>query len=935
MPASRTPRATYRLQLNAGFTLSDARALVPYLAALGVSHLYLSPVFKARPGSTHGYDVVSFDEINPELGTEADLLALADALRQRGMGILLDWVPNHMGVGGTDNGWWLDVLEWGRDSPFAGTFDINWRPGRGVLAGKVLLPFLGDHYGAVLERGELRLKFDAETGSYSIWYWDHRFPVDPRSYPRILSGSGLPSELVDLARSLKGRAASRAARQALRGRADQLKAGLRDRPSAAQAAAERLNGQAGDPASFRTLHRLMEDQNWRASYWRVAADEINYRRFFDINDLAGLRMEDLEVFQRTHAKLFDYLERGVIEALRIDHVDGLFQPAQYCRRLQARVAEMRGASPDEQPLYLLVEKITAPHEALRRDWPVAGTTGYDFCNEVMGLLVDSGAEPLFNRLYAHLIGGEPDFEEEVYAAKLLIMDTVLASELRVLTVLLAHVAETHWRTRDYTLSGLREALRQVVACLPVYRTYVTPRRVTDTDRRYVDWAVARARKLAGGEEDLYSFLRGVLTTDLVRGRAAAYPRALVLDFAMKLQQYSGPVMAKGFEDTALYRYNRLVALNEVGGEPRLFGLSPANFWKACRQRRPHAMLATATHDTKRGEDTRLRIAALSELPHDWRERVSRWIRLNQGFKTGGAPDANDEYFLYQTMVGAWPCDGDGGGDGDGAAQDAFLERLQGAMQKSLRESKRRSSWARPDEAYEQAVADFIRRICERDRRNPFLEDFLPFQRRVAALGKLNGLTQTLLKLTLPGVPDIYQGCELWQLALVDPDNRRPVDFEARRALLEGTGEGPLSGDWTGGGIKLDLIRRLLDLRARHPALFAEGTLDPLTVRGERRDHLVAFARQGGGQVLLVLAPRLVGRLAPEGPSLPPDPELWRGVTAELPRRLRAVRFRSVLDEREPVHETIIRQRKEVPHILPALAFRHAPVAVLIGEAGGD
>jgi (1->4)-alpha-D-glucan 1-alpha-D-glucosylmutase len=943
-PPPQVPRATYRLQLNAGFTLRDALAVVPYLDDLGVSHLYVSSFLAARPGSLHGYDIVDHNAFNPEIGDEDDLTVLSAELERRGMGLMLDFVPNHMGIGGSDNAYWLDVMEWGEHSPYAEFFDIDWRPGRPDMRGKVLYPFLGDHYGAVLERGELVPRFDRNRGSFSVWYWDHRLPIRPADYARLLRPAQAGISDPDVRRAFDevvhqcaglalGRAEERAS-TAGRARAAAAQAALAvlvaEHPQAGaaiDAALARLAGSPGDPHSVAGLHDLLERQHYRISCWRVAAAEINYRRFFDINDLAGLRQERPAVFEATHRLVFRLIAERKVHALRIDHIDGLANPAQYCQRLQRRARDLLDQPHEsDQPLYLVVEKVLAHHERLRRDWPVAGTTGYDFMNQVAGLFVDQEAQPVLDAAYAGFIAMPIDFAAEVVAAKRAITRQAMASELHVLGVQLGRLAGSHWRSRDFTIDSLREGLREVVAQFPIYRTYFTPRRASRQDRDYVAWAVAQARKGAT-DEPLFDFLRAVLDTSLARGRRPLYSRSQVLDFAMRLQQYSGPVMAKGFEDTALYRYNRLISLNEVGGEPRRFGLSPAAFHQAMRPRCrafPHAMLATATHDSKRGEDVRVRLHALSELAEDWRSRVARWSRINQSLKrmldTGPAPEANDEYFLYQTMLGAWP--------DDPAEVPAFIDRLAAATLKGIREAKRRTSWNDPDPAYEQATDEFVRRICDPDRRGPFLDDFLALQRRVAGLGRLNGLSQTLLKLTCPGVPDLYQGCELWQLDLVDPDNRRPVDYALRRRLLEqsaGLHMPDLLAGWQDGAVKLALTRRVLALRRAQPELFARGDYRPLVVRGERAAHVLAFARRHEDRVMVVAVPRLVARLWPEGQGRPPLGAAWRGTSIEVPQGLE--RFSDALSGRN--HTS--RERRRTAVLAVAELFDSFPVALLVGH----
>ncbi|MBC7907595.1 MAG: malto-oligosyltrehalose synthase [Rhodospirillaceae bacterium] len=638
-------------------------------------------------------------------------------------------------------------------------------------------------------------------------------------------------------------------------------------------------------------------------------------------------VEEPELFARAHRLTLDMIRAGLIQGLRIDHVDGLFNPAEYCRHLQAQAGEALGRpvrDAGDQPLLLWVEKILAYHEPLRRDWPVAGTTGYEYANLVNGLFVDADGEAALGAIYARFIGFEMNFEHEVIEAKKRIIDEHMAAELRVLAGRLGRIAASHWRSRDFTLSVLVQALKEVVACLPVYRTYVTSRRVTDTDRRYIEWAMAKARRQTGMDATVFDFVAAMLDTSLAKD--GLYSRRAVVDFAMRLQQYTGPVMAKGFEDTALYRYNRLISLNEVGGEPTRFGVSVTGFHQANRARarlHPHALLATATHDTKRGEDTRVRIDVLSELPDEWRQHVERWGQLNQSFRkmleTGPAPEPNDEIWIYQTLVGAWPNDDAG-----------FDARLSAVVVKVMKEAKRRTSWAHPDEAYEQAVVEFVHRILETNRRNPFLDDFLAFRRRVLPVGQLNGLAQTLLKLTVPGVPDIYQGTELWDLSMVDPDNRRPVDYDLRRRLLDSL-DGPLPAEvarWQDGAVKQALIRRTLDLRHRHPALFAEGTYRPLLVRGPRAANVVAFARLHGDAQMVVVVPVQTARLWSDG-AIAPLGAAWRGIHVEAPRR--GGPFRDLLSGRtvEPV------ARRGAMVLAATDLFAAFPMALLEGVAVPD
>jgi (1->4)-alpha-D-glucan 1-alpha-D-glucosylmutase len=883
MADATAPRATYRLQFHAGFRFADAAALAPYLARLGVSHVYASPWLKARPGSTHGYDIVDHRALNPELGDEADFRAMCAAFRAQGLGQILDFVPNHMGVGGADNRWWLDVLEWGAESAFAGWFDIDWDPDRRYLAGKLLVPFLGDQYGRVLEAGELRLRFDEDDGSFAVWaYGTHKLPICPLHYARIL-GTSRPAlerlgdafaNLPDWRPHVAERARDLQAELAAAARAD---AGVR---AAIEAAVASLNGSAGDLDSWRALDALVQDQHWRAAHFRVAADDINYRRFFNINELAGIRMEIPELFDHAHARVFALLAEGLLDGLRIDHVDGLLDPKAYLARLRDRAP---------RPFYLVVEKILARHEALREDWPVEGTTGYEFANLVLGLLVDPGGEAGLTQAYAEFAGAQPGFADIVRDCKLRIMANEMASELNVLARDAGRIARQNPRTADFTRNILGRGLRAIVAAFPVYRTYVDAAgSPTEADRRDLDWAVAHARRSEPDvDPSVFDFLHRLLSTDLVAEPRSGFSRHAVTRFAMRVQQYSGPVMAKGLEDTAFYRFNRLVALNEVGGHPDHLGLAPAAFHKAnaARAKRwPQAMLATSTHDTKRGEDLRARLAVLAEMPEEWARQVRGWsriLRARRGDVEGTAPpDRSDEYLFWQLLLGAWPPEMTGTPP-DPAAIAALSDRLQGAMRKSMREAKLHSSWAAPDEAYEQAMLGFVRDALDTSGSAAFFESFLPFQARVAELGVENSLVQAALKLTLPGMPDIYQGAELWDFSLVDPDNRRPVDFAARAGLLaqveaalardRGAAIRGLRAQWQDGRIKLAVIATLLAHRRAHPALHAEGGYTPLAVEGPESDRMLAFLRRHAEDALLVVARRFPARAPAAAPlhlSLP-------------------------------------------------------------------
>jgi (1->4)-alpha-D-glucan 1-alpha-D-glucosylmutase len=878
------PRATYRLQFRKGFGFDEAAALAPYLARLGVSHIYASPYLKARPGSTHGYDIVDYDQLNPELGDEDAFARFVTALRGEGLEQLLDFVPNHMGVGGADNALWLNVLEWGPDSVYAGWFDIDWDPDRRYLTDKLLVPFLGDQYGLELERGRLRLRFDAKAGAFAVWAYDaHKLPICPLHYQRIL-GNDHPA-LEQFGDAFAGLAAWRPQVERRAARLKQALAALAqentDVRGAIDGAIARLNGGDGNFDSWRALHALIADQHWRLAHFRVATDDINYRRFFNINDLAGVRMELPDVFDHAHRLVFHLLDEGILTGLRIDHIDGLLDPKSYLRRL-------REAAP-RHGFYLVVEKILARHESLREDWPVQGTTGYEFAALVLGLLIDPAGEEGFTRAYADFIGGSPSLAMVVRESKLRIMEHEMASELNVLARDAGRVARQHPRTADFTRNILQRALREVIACFPVYRTYIdTENPPTEADRRDLDWAIAQARhNETSVDPSVFDFLHRLLSGDLVAAPRSGFSREAVLRCAMKVQQYSGPVMAKGLEDTAFYRYNRFIALNEVGGQPDEFGLSIAAFHYANRQRAerwPNAMLGTSTHDTKRGEDTRARLAVLSELPEEWAQQVQTWSRLlraRRGDVEGSAPpDRNDEYLFYQLLVGTCPVELLAG-EPDPAALRDYAERVKGAMVKSLREAKMHSTWAAPNAAYEEAVLSFVGDALDPNRAKIFLSLFLAFTARVAQLGARNSLVQAVLKLTLPGVPDLYQGTELWDLSMVDPDNRRPVNYSLRARLLDEV-LAELAADrcgamrryadsWFDARFKLAVIATLLDYRRGRHELFEGGGYEGLKVEGADADRICAFLRSRDDALLLCAVTRFpVIGIAEEGALVVPE-----------------------------------------------------------------
>lgn len=912
------PRATYRLQLHQDFDFDAASAVLPYLRRLGVSHVYCSPIWRARPGSRHGYDVVEPGAINPELGGEDGFARFSAAAKAQGLGLLLDMVPNHMGVFGADNPWWLDVLENGQASRHADHFDIDWSPPNRALRGKLLVPVLGDAYGSVLERGELRLGL-APGGRLALHYHEHLFPLDPRSYAQVLQQAveGLPAgaaarkPLQVLSKSLAGLpahddadAARRdARRQAVPALQAELATLLGD--AAVRAAVEAELAALNDGPGHDALDALHDRQAFRLASWRVAADEINYRRFFDVNDLAAIRVEDAAVFEATHGRALDLCAAGVVDGLRIDHPDGLLDPAAYFERLQAGyAARVAGTDAAARPLYVVAEKIAAAHEDVPTAWALHGTTGYRFANVLNGLFVERRHAQRLERLWRAYSGVDEDYEDLAREAKLATARSALASDLTLLAQALHRVGQSNRATRDHGFNTLRDALAEVAASMPVYRTYVVER-PSAQDRRFIEWAVADARRRSRlDDEGVFEFVRRCLLLDPPAGLGGPKGAALLLRFVQRFQQFCAPVAAKGVEDTAFYRYHRLVSLNEVGGEPAVFGLSAAAFHGASadRARRwPHTMLASSTHDNKRAEDVRQRINVLSERPAAWRLALRRWRAGTRGLRSTvhghAAPSAADEYLIFQTLVGSLP-----DGPFDDAALADYRGRIQAYLQKALREAKQHTRWTRPDEAYEGAVRRFVDGVLGRLQPNPVLAELRTQAAELAWYGALNSVSATVLKAASPGVPDVYQGSELMPLLLVDPDNRRPVDYARRDGLLQdfeaAAGGGAPSADWLAalaatpgdGRLKLWCLWRLLQLRRERPALFAHGGYQPLRVQGARRNHAIAFARGDDTATLVVVAGRkfaqaFASRQWPAGPAAWADTGLaW---PAAISRRLGA------------------------------------------------
>jgi (1->4)-alpha-D-glucan 1-alpha-D-glucosylmutase len=989
----RVPTATYRLQFNPHFTFQDACDLVSYLHALGISDCYASPVLRASAGSSHGYDVCDHSRLNPDLGGEEGFEAFAAALRAHGMGLILDAVPNHMGIADTSNAWWMDILENGPGSPYAPFFDIDWHPANPDLDSKVLLPLLEDQYGCVLEAGKIRLAYD--RGAFSLCYHQTQLPVAPCTYPAVLEqplaalarslpeGHGHLRELRSVLTALRylpprtelssEKIAERhREKEVIKARLAALYAASPEVREAIGATVLMFNGTVGQPRSFDRLDALIERQAYRLAFWRVAGEEINYRRFFDVNELAAIRMELPEVFHAAHQVLFHLLAEGHATGLRIDHPDGLRDPASYFRQLQeqyilarARVALPAGlesydlaravavrlaasgdgsGDPVPRPLYVVAEKILTEGESLPADWAVDGTTGYDFLNAVHGLFVDAESRDAFDRVYTAFVGPSAGFDQLVNSAKKMTMLVSMASEINALAHQLDRIAERNRCCRDFTLNSLTFALREMIACLPVYRTYITgPEAVSPRDSQVIGAAAAEAkRRNPRTAERIFDFVHDAV---LLRG-VQDFPEAdrpRLVEWALKFQQLTGPIMAKSVEDTVFYTYNRLASLNEVGGAPDRYGVSVAAFHRQNAERQehwPHSLLATSTHDTKRSEDVRARLGALSELPQEWQAALGRWARLNAPKKSivddQPAPSRNDEYLLYQTLLGAWPADAL-----TDAALESFRSRIAAYMQKATKEAKVHTSWINPNEEYDAAVRQFVEGLLPEGtpESDPFLADLAALQRRVAFFGYFNSLSQVLLKLTCPGVPDLYQGTELWDLSLVDPDNRRPVDYGRRRELLADLQEriGQAGDDLTtltaellaclpDGRVKAYVTYQTLRFRREHENLFIRGAYLPLEATGGRYDHVCAFARSTGNEVILVVVPRLVVGLAGGAERPPLGAEIWGKTRLLLPPSLEDRSYRNIF-----TGETVTPANLDgAIGPLLALTLGRFPVALLCG-----
>lgn len=956
------PLSTYRLQFNSSFTFQDASRILPYLSQLGITDCYASPYLKAAPGSTHGYDVVDPTELNPEIGTEADYQAFIQALHQHGMGQILDIVPNHMGIAGSTNLWWQDVLENGPSSHYAAFFDIDWTPVKPELENKVLLPILGDQYGIVLENQEIILHYD--DGQFFLTYYENRLPIDPCTWSTILTfrqdtlNQSLENSdphlheyqsIITALSHLPARTETETERVAERYREKEV---IRRRLSTVIAENSTirnfllenirlLNGIKNSPRTFDILDHLVSHQAYRLAYWRVAAEEINYRRFFDINQLAAIRMEQPEVFQEAHQKIFELLTSGAVNGLRIDHVDGLYNPRAFLAQWQEWAAEHLKVQADTQgrSLYLLVEKILGTEERLTSDWLCHGTTGYDYLALVNQLFIQETHQRQIEQIYSRFTKQSLRYDDLIYDCKNLIMTSSMSGEINALGHQLNVLSERNRRSRDFTLNSLIHAIREIIACFPVYRTYIGPdplEGLLDRDRVYIRLAVARAKRRNPAISNLvFDFIRDLLLR--IPQNSPDLDWEAIRPFVMKFQQTTSPVTAKGVEDTAFYSYNRLTSLNEVGGEPQHFGVPLSKFHQYMQDRAtqwPSSLSSTSTHDTKRSEDVRARINVLSEIPTEWRQHLKIWSRLNkkakQPINDQLAPSLNEEYLIYQTLLGTWPL----GGLSE-SAQPQFLTRIQGYMVKALREAKVNTSWLNPDETWEKGVGEFLSHILSLRPTNTFLQDFILFQQRIAKYGIYNSLSQVLIKILAPGVPDFYQGTELWDFSLVDPDNRQPVDYLFRQQRLSELQHlqqttAPLDLVHTllqeaeNGLIKMYLTTTALHVRKSHPHLFLEGLYLPLEFMGEQAHHACGFIRQHHSHSCMIIFPRLLTNLIPDQTISPLGESIWGQTSMSLPPEFATHSFRNTLTQ-----EIVTPQNGLGMVGLPlGTLFQHFPFALL-------
>jgi len=871
-------RATLRLQFHKGFTLEQAVPLVPYFARLGISHIYASPLLAARAGSMHGYDVVDPTQVNPELGGEPALRRLVGALREHNMGLILDIVSNHMAVGGNDNPWWLDLLEWGRLSPYGEFFDIQWHSPDPLMEGQLLLPFLGSDYGVALQEGTLKLQFNAQTGSFHVEHYDHHFPICPNDYGELLRSEETLKALADRFSSLSYQTDAHSLAIPLKEELRQLAID----PQILEAIQNNLKHyDSSSEEGFDKLHQLLERQSYRLASWRTAADDINWRRFFDINELGGLRVERPAVFEATHGKIFQLIAEGLVDGLRIDHIDGLADPRGYCRKLRRRVDLL--APGRHLPIY--VEKILGAGETLHRDWAVDGTTGYEFMNQLSLLQHDPDGEYVLGDLWQRRTERPAAFIEEAQLARQQILNGSLASDCESVAQALLQVARDDLMTRDLTLGAIRRVLQALIVHFPVYRTYISAMGRSEQDEVFFQQAMDGARQTLS-EADwpvldcVAAWLGGTPWRRKPRGRS----RKILKHACVRFQQLTSPAAAKAVEDTALYRSAVLLSRNDVGYNTEQFSAPLSDFHAVNQQRLdefPDNLLATATHDHKRGEDTRARLAVLSERSHWYAEQIELWRALARPVRVDEQmPSSGDELILYQALLGSWPLQLR---DDDQAGFADYAKRIWQWQQKALREAKLQSSWSAPNEAYENAAQAFTEKLLTGEEGELLRAALSKTVNSIAAAGALNGLAQTLLRMTVPGVPDLYQGNEFWDFSLVDPDNRRPVDYAAREhALQEPLPPVELLANWRDGRIKQALIAQVLNLRAEHAELFRRGNYQALEVLGSQAHNVLAFAREYEGQQAIVIVPIRCAKLLENGAVPQVDALRWGDTRVVLP-----------------------------------------------------
>ncbi|MEH1821912.1 MAG: malto-oligosyltrehalose synthase [Nostoc sp.] len=930
----RIPSATYRIQFTPQFGFDNAKAIAAYLADLGISDLYASPIFKARSGSTHGYDIVDATQLNPELGTNESFDALVNEVQSLGMGWLQDIVPNHMAYT-SENLYLMDILEHGPDSSYTDYFDLSWNAPFGDRQERILAPLLGDFYGASLENGHIQLQY--EENGLTVNYYSLKLPLRLESYTKFIThnlgkltrtlGRNHPDfiKLLGILYILKNVPSEVAGKQ----RQDQIafiKGLVWELYTTNDAIREFIdenietfNGEPGNSESFNLLDELLKDQFYRLAFWKVGAEEMNYRRFFTVNELISVKVEEVRVFNNTHSLIQKLVEEGKFTGLRIDHIDGLYNPIQYLERLREKMGDV----------YITVEKILELTEDLPENWGIEGTSGYDFLNYVNGVFCQTENQSQVDKVYQNFIGSRVDYASVVKDKKHLILEKNLAGDIDNLALLLKNISSKYRYGNDFTLNGLKRAIAEVLTLFPIYRTYITPDGIGDSDRATIEKVIHQAKEQTPLLQHELTFIEKLMLLEFDNSLTQT-EREQWIYFVLRMQQYSGPLMAKGVEDTTLYVYNRLLSLNEVGGNPGHFGISVAEFHSFNKQHQatwPHTMNTTATHDTKRGEDVRARLNVLSEIPDEWDQQVNTWSAINRGHRSHrqgfAIPDRNDEYFLYQTLVGAFPF--------AEHEHTSFVERVKDYIIKAIREAKVHTAWLRPDSEYEEACASFIEKVLDPAISGEFLEAFRPFQQRIADYGIFNSLSQTLLKISAPGVPDFYQGTELWELSLVDPDNRRPVDFEQRRNYLTTIREQAkadilgliqeLLNHKTDGRIKLFLTAQLLQARTNFVSLFQDGDYLPLELQGTYANHIIAFARREGNQTAIAIAPRFLTSLIQPGDN-PLGESVWQDTHLQLPPGTPHT-WKNVITQ-EPLQST------ETLSIGSALA--HFPVALLVSSA---